>query len=258
MLRNARDLQRYTIHATDGDIGRVQEFYFDDQQWTIRHAVVSVGHWLPRHRVLVPTMFLVGVDEATMELRVTLARSQVASSPTIDTEKPVSRQHEGKLYWHYGFTGSALPPHLRSGEGDPHLRRTREVAGYGVHRGEEQIGEVDDFLVDDSSWSIRYMVMKVHAWWPGKKVLVPPKWIVCIRWEENAVHVALSRATVRNAPEYDPTRTIDADCEGRLHDHYERSNQLADGHGQPSRLPAEAHGKRVDAQDGPAVRSLSE
>lgn len=245
MLRNVRDLQHYTILATDGDIGRVHEFYFEDQRWTVRHAVVSVGHWLSRHRVIVPTMFLAGVDEARKELLVTLTRSQVASSPTIDTEKPVSRQHEGKLYWHYGFTGSSLPPHLRSGEGNPHLRRTREVAGYDVHRGEERIGEVDDFLVDDDSWSIRYMLVDVRDWWPGKRVLVPPWGIERIRWEERAVHVALSRADVRNAPAYDPARALDPDDEARIHDHYERSKRLEDGHGRPSGRQTEAKDARV-------------
>ena len=258
MLRNVRDLQHYTIHATDGDIGRVHEFYFEDQRWTVRHAVVSVGHWLSHQQVLVPTMFVAGVDEARKELHVTLTRNQVANSPTIDTEKPVSRQQEGKLCWHYGFTGSTLPPHLRSAEGDPHLRRTREVAGYDVHRGEERIGEVDDFLVDDGSWSIRYMVVDVRDWWPGKRVLVPPWGIECIRWEERAVQVALSRAHVKNAPTYNPARAIDADYEARIHAYFGRSKQLADGHGQPSGLPTEARGKRLDARDGPAARASSE
>ena len=109
---------------------------------------------------------------------------------------------------------------------------------------------MDDFLVDDASWSIRYMVMNVQTWWPGKKVLVLPRWIVCIRWEERAVHVALSRATVRNAPEYDPARAIDADYEARIHDHYERSMQLEDRRGQPSGCPTDDHGRRVDSRVG--------
>lgn len=241
MLRNVRGLQHYTVHATDGDIGRVHEFYFDDQQWTVRHAVVNVGHWLPRHRVLVPTVFLDGIDEVGRELHVHLTKSQVASSPIIDTEKPVSRQHEGKLYWYYGFTGSALPSHFRTGAGDPHLRCTREVIGYFVHGDDEHVGEVDDFLVDDDSWGIRYLVMDVQAWWPGRKVLVPPRWIVCIRWEEKAVHITLSLATVRTAPRYDAARPIDPDYEARLQAHYEQSKQLKGGRGaerQPVAIPS--------------------
>ncbi len=121
MLRHVRDLQHYTIHALDGDIGRVHEFYFDDQRWTVRHIVVTTGAWLPRHRVLIPTMSVARVDEARRELSVALTKLQVATSPSTDTEKPVSRQHEGTLYWHYGFTGIAFPADLRAGGGDPHL-----------------------------------------------------------------------------------------------------------------------------------------
>src|SRR5574342_487570 len=104
MLRHVRDLQHYTIHAIDGDIGRVHEFYFDDQRWVVRHIVVTTSHRLPRHRVLVPILSLARVDEERRQLQVALTRDQVLTSPSIDTERPVSRQHEGELYWHYGFT----------------------------------------------------------------------------------------------------------------------------------------------------------
>ncbi len=130
MLRYIKDLQGSQLHAADGNVGRVHEFYFDDQRWTIRHVVVATGHWLPRHWVLIPPMALTGVDEARGELQVALTKAQVASSPPVDAEKPVSIQRERELYWHYGFPGSAFPEELQSGAGDPHLRRTRGVIGY--------------------------------------------------------------------------------------------------------------------------------
>jgi hypothetical protein len=222
MLRAVKDLQRYTIHAVDGDIGRVHEFYFDDERWRVRHVVVATGHWLPRHRVLIPTVCLVGIAEERREVCVSLTRAQVASSPSIDTEKPVSRQREGELYWHYGFTGTVFPRDLRSTGGDPHLRRTREVVGYAVHQIHEWVGAVDDFLVDDASWRIGYMVVQVRACWSDVKVLVLPESIEGVIWEERAVRVKVPRAVLRNAPRYRPGCPIDRDYEAHLRDYYDR------------------------------------
>ena len=244
MLRTVRDLQRYTIHATDGDIGRVHEFYFDDQRWTVRHVVVTIGHLPPRHRVLIPVAPIARVDEERRKLHVTLTKAQVAASPTIDTEKPVSRQHEGKLYWYYGFAGAALPQELRGASGDPHLRRTREVLRYCVHGPDDRMGDVHDFLVDDGSWSIRYLVVDVRDWWHGKQALVPPSSIVYISWEGAAVHVDVSRATVRNAPEYDPRGPVDPDYETRLHDYYGRAKHQEGGAEQPGGLRSGTTGGR--------------
>ncbi len=228
MLRAIRDLQHYNIHAVDGDMGRVHEFYFDDQYWRVRHLVVTTGGWFPRHRVLIPIACVVGVDEGCGELRITLTRDELATSPGIDTERPVSRQHEGEIYWHYGFTGVPLPIGLERG-GDPHLRRTREVLGYVVHREHERVGDVNDFLVDAVSWSICYMVMVLAGRCFEKKVLVLPRSIRGVRWEERAVHVDLSWAVLRNAPRYDPRRPIDSDFEAHVRDYYTHAQALPPG-----------------------------
>ncbi len=229
MLRNIRDLYGHAIHATDGDMGSVHDFYFDDQQWAVRHLVVTTGRWLSRHRVLVPPMSVTNVDGTSEEFHTALTKAQVANSPDVDTDRPVSRQRHAELYWHYGFTGSVLPEEPRREEGDPHLRRTREVIGYFVHGVDGRIGQVDDLLVDDGSWIIRYMAVDARSWWLGRKVLVPPGWIVSIKWEGMAVYVDLSRATVRNAPDYDPGLPIDRDYETRLYESYGRVKYWRDG-----------------------------
>jgi uncharacterized protein YrrD len=43
MLLSARELQKFTIGATDGDIGSVDDLYFDDESWTVRYLVVCRG-----------------------------------------------------------------------------------------------------------------------------------------------------------------------------------------------------------------------
>ncbi len=121
------------------------------------------------------------------------------------------------------------------------------MVGYAVHRIHERIGDVDDFLVDDASWTIRYMVVDVQGWWPDKKVLVLPRSVLGIAWEEKAVHVDLSRATLRNAPGYDPRRPIDRDDETRLQDYYDRSKHPEDGPAQRGGLRSGMESKRLEA-----------
>ena len=228
MLLTIGDIKHYTIHAVDGDIGRVHECYFDDQGWQVRHLVVTTGGWLSRHRVLIPTMCVAGITEESRGVRVGLTRDQVATSPGIDTVKPVSRQREGELYWHYGYTGVPLPVGVQRG-GDPHLRRTGEVLAYVMLREHERVGDVDDFLVDATSWSIRYIVAYLAGWCREKKVLVLPNSIREISWEERAVRVELSWTALWNAPRYDPAQPVDCDFEAHVRDYYIHAQVLLRG-----------------------------
>ena len=94
------------------------------------------------------------------------------------------------------------------------------MTGYHIHATDGDIGHVEDFLVDDVSWAIRYMVVDTINWWPGKKVLVAPEWIERVDWDKSMVHVHLGREKIRTSPEYDPARPIERAYETRLYGHY--------------------------------------
>ncbi len=105
---------------------------------------------------------------------------------------------------------------------DPHLQSTRDVTGCGIQARNGHIGHVDDFILDDQAWQIRYIVADTRDWLPGKKVLIAPKWIRRVAWEESRVDVGLPKETIKNAPEFDPHEAIDKEYEERLHSYYER------------------------------------
>jgi hypothetical protein len=84
------------------------------------------------------------------------------------------------------------------------------------------MGHVEDFIIDTDTWHIQYMVIDTKNWWPGKKVLVSPRWIQDIRWDDAHVTVDLPRDQIKASPEYDPSKPIPRDYETRLHDHYGR------------------------------------
>jgi hypothetical protein len=237
MLRSVKALYGYTIAATDGDIGGVYAFYFDDQAWTIRYLIVDTGTWLPGREVLISPAAVGQPQWEMRRLPVNLTQAQVENSPDIDTDQPVSRQYETALHDYYAWPvywtaipvdpgGLAIPPELAENlatrPGDPHLRSTQEVIGYYIQASDGDLGHVEDFIIDDEDWTIRYMVIDTRNWLPGKKVVVSPEWITEVAWGESKVHVDLTREAIKNSPEYDPVESVNRLYEERLYDFYGR------------------------------------
>ena len=94
------------------------------------------------------------------------------------------------------------------------------MTGCHIQATDGEIGHVEDYLVDDQSWAIRYMVVDTTNWWAGKKVLVAPAWIGRVDWAQSKVHVILTRAQIQTSPEYDPARAVERAYETRLYSHY--------------------------------------
>jgi PRC-barrel domain len=246
MLRNAKDLHGLTIRATDGDIGTVDQFYFEDQTWAIRYLTVDTGGWLEGRQVLISPISVLGVpDWEAKRLDVALTKKQVENSPDINTHQPVSRQHEIAYFGYYGYpfywggsdlwgaapnpTGLAIPipasteaiaDSMANESADSHLRSAEEVRNYYLEAVDGEIGKVDGFIVDDEAWAIRYIEVATRSWWPGKKVLVSPAWAEKVSWEDSKVFVSLTRETIKDAPEYIESTMITREYERQLHAYY--------------------------------------
>ncbi|CAN5863210.1 PRC-barrel domain-containing protein [soil metagenome] len=245
MLRSLADLNDYSVSATDGDLGHVGGFLLDDEQWVLRYLIVEVGDLLDRHRVLISPISFGRADWATHRFHLALTLDQIKSSPDIDTDKPVSRQHERDYLGYYGYPnywgqagmwGMGVFPGLLAGStpydvsptaatesaGDAHLRSANELRGYHIHGSDGAIGHVVDFILDDESWAIRFLVIDTSAWWFGKKVLVSPRWADSIRWDDRTIHLDISRAAVKSSPEWNPDAPVNRELEHRLYDYYGR------------------------------------
>ena len=241
MLRSLKDLESYAVHATDGDVGRVVNFLLDDERWIVRYLVVDAGGFLDRRRVLVSPIAFRGIDWATRRFDLGLTVDKVKHSPSIDVDKPVSRQHERdylsyygySMYWGYpgiwglGAYPNALnqPPTAAAPDddsGDVHLRSADEVRGYHIQGTDDEIGHVEDFVVDDETWEVRYLVIDTRNWWFGKKVLVDPKWATSVSFADRKVHLGLTREAIKNSPEWDPSAPVNRAYETRLYDYYGR------------------------------------
>ena len=249
MLRNVNNLRGFAIHATDGEIGEVDDLYFDDENWTVRYLIVDTGGWLAGRKVLISPYALGVPNWEGRQLPVKLTKSQVEGSPDIDTQKPVSRQHEAHYSSYYGYpyywgseglwglgtypgivpadSKEAAPPQERKDawpqeSADAHLRSCQELGGYHIHALDGDIGHVKDMLVDDHSWAIRYLIINTSNWWGGHLVLVSPQWVDEVSWADSKVSVGLTRQAVQEAPPYDPAVPVDRALEEAIYDHYGR------------------------------------
>lgn len=250
MLCSLKKVLGYRIKATDGELGKVRHFLFDDEKWVVRYLVVDTGGFLSRNDVLISPIALKKIAWQAQDIEVSLTKEQVEKSPDIDTQKPVSRQHENDYFSYYGWSGywgyvgpwgigpygirypggypdrlfvaQMPPPPQNRSELDTHLRSSKEVAGYGVEAKDARFGHVEDFIIDDESWAIRYLAIDTKNYWPSKSVIIAPDWVQSINWPAKTVSIDLNSLVVKNAPEYKADSPISRDYEKQLYDYYGR------------------------------------
>ncbi|MDZ4809055.1 MAG: PRC-barrel domain-containing protein [Bacteroidota bacterium] len=250
MKRSINSLLGYTIKGTDGEIGKVEEFYFDDRTSTIRYMVVKTGGWFSGKKVLISPEAFQKPEWESKIFSVNLKQEKIKNSPDIDTDKPVSQQQEELMrgyyswpgyygYGMYGYWGLGMwgyPAIEESAEekemnqmkatehanDNPHLRSTHEVTGYDIHATDGDIGEVDDFIIDDVTWKIHFLVVETGNWFSGKKVLISPDRIKEIDWETGAVIINTTIEQVKSSPEYDASKHLTPEYEANLQNYYGR------------------------------------
>jgi hypothetical protein len=245
MLLQGLAFKGFTIEASDGKIGTVSDFLFDDLTWRLRWLVVDAGTWLKGRKLLIHPSAIDHADMPASALLVRLTRDQVEKSPLIATDEPVSRQMEHRLYDYYGndplwnggyYGGNAIATPMAApeighnggietrlgdhAEGDKHLRSLAEVTGYNIHATDGQIGHVESFLIDDETWDIRYLVADTRNWWFGAHVLLSPASVRAIMWDQHGISLNLTCYKIKGSPAWEPTSLLDRAYEHMLQTYY--------------------------------------
>ena len=246
MLYKATSLNGYKLHSLDGEIGKVSEFYFDDQHWTIRYLIADTGTWLTSRQVLISPFALTSVNHDKHFIVVDLTKKQIEDCPPLSNDQPVSRQYEESYNGYYGMPrywggplmwGAYLYPAQRtewkmpSNEAkgwDFHLRSTRDVTGHHIQATDGEIGHVEDFVIDTETWAIRYLIINTHNWLAGKTVLISPQWIERISWNDRKVFINHSRETIKLSPQHSHNSELTRDYEIVLHGHYNHQGYWVD------------------------------
>jgi hypothetical protein len=257
MLFAVSGLEGCAVKASDGRVGAVKDFLFDDRTWTIRWVAVGGGEFLPGRQVLIhpsaiapleappkPRLPMMSAGEP-LELSVNLTKQEIEAGPHLGEDQPVSRDMEALLYDYYGWDpywgtthfGAAVLPNAEARiiddaargeahaesppvEGADHLQSVAEFKGYYVHAVDGDIGHVENLLADDAKWEIRYLVIATRNWWPGKVVQLSPYAVKDIDWFGEHVNMNVSREQVRSAPVWDPLAMMDEVREDEFHRHF--------------------------------------
>lgn len=223
MLHNTTALYGHKLAASDGDLGHVKDFYFDDQTWVVRYLVADTGSWLTGRLVLISPHAFGKLDDEKKTLHVKLTKKKIEASPSPESHQPVSRQYEIEYYRYYGWPtyweGTAMwgmggfpvliPPskdeteaHLKiHHRDDKHLQSTKAVKGYVIHATDGEIGTVSGFMVDDKSWAVRDVVVETGHWYAGKEIRIAPTKVTRISYEDSAVFVDLTKDDIQRTAE---------------------------------------------------------
>ncbi len=240
MLLAGLSLKGFAIEASDGRIGTVGDFLFDDSTWHVRWMVINTGSWLTGRTVLVHPSAIGRADHKSQKLVVRLTRAEVEKSPDILLDEPASRQIEygehhcpgwdpawGNPRYVAGFWGGigirvsrerlaeekSMLKRPRGGgqtdDGDPHLRSVSAITGNHVHCTDGLVGHVQDVLLDDADWNIRAIIVDTEHWRPGKHLMVPPSAIRDISWPRQDVRLNISSHETKESPTWTPTDVVD-------------------------------------------------
>jgi uncharacterized protein YrrD len=230
MLRSVKKLFEDKLGASDGEIGHVNDFYFDDQNWAIRYLVADTGTWMPGRLVLISPHAFGDLYQGGKVLLVNLTKKQIENSPSIESHRPVSRQYEELYYGYYdwpfywrgdqlwgmsAFPIASVPSShspveastAKAGENesaDPHLRSAKTVIGYQVQASDEAIGHVTDFVLEDKSWVIQHVIVDTGHWLSGKRVLISPRQVRRVSWDESKVYLDSTKEAVVDLAVFEP------------------------------------------------------
>jgi len=260
MLNKAKALKNYKLNCIDGEIGKVKDFYFEDQTWFIKYLIVNTGNWLIGRQVLISPSSIISVNTEEEYIKTNLTKQQIEDSPSLESDKPVSLQFQEDYYGYYGLPVHAAGLGYAGGYGlgfsegenvmpiqtrqdseekmnsdmaeknnwDPHLRSTHNVTGYEIQAVDGKIGHVDDFIIEDEVWRIQYIEIDTKNWIPGRKILISTNWIKSISWDDFTVFVNLYCGEIKQAPEYTEETILNRDYEIKLYRHYNRKIDWVD------------------------------
>ncbi|MDF1814379.1 MAG: PRC-barrel domain-containing protein [Verrucomicrobiales bacterium] len=247
MVRSVKDLIGYPIEETDGTIGKVKDFLFDDETHTIRYLVADTGNWLSSHLILISPQHLRDPDTGWTGKRfpVNLTKEEIENCPSLETDAPVSRQYEEAFTKYYSLNpywtesamiGYAAPPpsprdlannpNLTTGpvmssvKGDSHLRSFNEVRGYDIKAIDGEIGHLEDFIVECDTLRLRFIIVNTHRWLPGGRVMFDIDWLEDFNYMERTAAIELTKDQIKGGPKYDPGEAVNEDSQRILYDYY--------------------------------------
>lgn len=251
MLRKLSDFKGFLVYANDDKLGNVEDFYFDQDHFVFRYLVINTGKWLQNQENIISTNEITKIDFDSRKITVDLTKSEIEKSPTLDQNKPISKIKEKELIEFFGWPNYWVKDHSSESElihagtrerkkllsfkalkddkkQDPeeiesNLRSLDELIGYKIHAQDEKFGHLEDIIVEENKWLIRYLLIDTKNILAGDRVLIAPEWIQSISWQKNEIFINKDKKEIENAPKYKMKKSDDLvhrNYEETLYDHY--------------------------------------
>ena len=220
MFTGLKKILKYKMLAVNGEIGKVEDFYFDERFNTVRYLVVNTGGFLFKNLVLISPIFIDHVFDDEKLVKVSLTKEEIEESPDVDTEEPISRLYEKQFYKYYRTTpywngylswGTVpVPIGLRSTdlmvlddeeskEDEEHyLRSVNEVCGYKCETRDGKIGYIKDFMIDLKNWRIETFIMSMKHLSTGDEIEFDMRWIERFSYSDKRAYLDIAIKELEN------------------------------------------------------------
>ncbi len=235
-VHSAARLRHCVLHAVDGEIGVLEELYFDDVTWRLRYLAMAGGHSPDAKQLLIPPVAVGEIFEHQNLIHIELERGQIEASPPVSSRRPISQGDEESLYQYYGWPrywdpaltdlprasdrrtlAGAMPRVTALRSDQTRLHGAAEITGCTLMARDAEVGRIRDIVIDARYWAIRYL--EIDA---GDRLLViNPGWIEMVDWVQRSLRVDLTHEAMCSAPPYDQ-RAIEHDYDMQLFRHYQR------------------------------------
>ncbi len=210
MLDRLKPLLGHQIHASDGLIGTLDDFYIDDDQWIMRYLIVDTGTLLRRHKVLISPTAIDGIDWDGKTISLQHSMEQISCSPNIDVDKPLSRRIEADLLKYYGWVSHCPEPSTGPAlAGDAPLCSMRNMCTYGVMAVDDRVGAIEDFIVDHNGWPIVLAILDTRHYLLAHHAVIPARRLKGVRGEDREIDIDMNKADVSASPQFDPALQLD-------------------------------------------------
>ncbi len=244
MLISTSRIEGSKISATDGTIGKVTTFVVDDEQWVLRYIVARGGPPLFGREVLLSPASVTGTVGEQEQIEVGLTRDQVKNAPPADLNRPMSRRQEEEFHRYYqlpvywgagGLWGPAMTPaeagtvayqpteeyeRTAPSMDETHLRSTSELEGYDVTAAGTNVGTVSDFLIEVSTWAVRYLRISTDDDSRGADLFISPHWTDEISWADRRIGLSVASERLYATPRVGTDGTLSREEEEELHRHF--------------------------------------
>jgi uncharacterized protein YrrD len=223
MLRDFIKLTDCVIEGKDGIIGTVADLYFDDQTGKIHYLAANTGNWLEGRHVLIAQESLLDPKWEISSFPAVVNKAEVERAPTFEINQPLVWQKEREICTHYRWNTYFPISERELAIFRGTLASANGLKDFSLQALDGELGKIVNYIIDDRTWIVRYLVVDTAKWLTGRKVLLSLAWIQSIDWPNQLVVVDLTQAQIENAPEYDPTIPIERMYEIELYKHYDKA-----------------------------------